>query len=241
MYGATVFDLAGLAVLVVGWVGYTAFADRAERKSPNLISAMHRHRLAWMRAMMKRELRMVDSQITDISVRNVSLLASTSVLILGALTAALMAPEGARMFVSNLPFVVQTTRELWDLKVLGLAVVFVYGFFKFAWALRQFNYAAVLIGAAPEPSETDRHEFAARQLADVGFLAVLSYNRGIRAYYFGLAMMSWFLNPILLIIAIIWVLAVLYRREFRSRTLRVLTRGADAAADSASSGDGTPR
>lgn len=227
MYGATVFDLAGLAVLVVGWFGYTAFADRAERKSPNLVSAMQRHRLAWMQAMMKRELRMVDSQITGISVSNVSLLASTTVLILGALAAALMAPEGARMFVSNLPFVVQTSRELWDLKVLGLAVVFVYGFFKFAWALRQFNYAAVLIGAAPEPAETGRHDVAARQLADLGSLAVLSYNRGIRAYYFGLAMLSWFLNPILLIAAVAWVVAVLYRREFRSRTLRVLSRAVD--------------
>lgn len=229
MFEATIYDAAALVVLVVGWVGYTAFAETRTHKAPNLVGAMHALRLAWMREMMKRELRMTDSQIVGITMRNVSLLASTTVLILGALAAALMAPERARMFVSDLPFVVETTRELWDLKVLALALVFVYGFFKFAWSLRQFNYTAVLLGAAPPPAETARHEAAARQLADLGNLAVLSYNRGIRAYYFGLAMLSWFLNPVFLIVAVVWVLAVLYRREFRSKTLKLLTRETDAA------------
>ena len=227
MFGATILDVIALAVLVVGWAGYTLFAESGRRDTPNLVSAMHDHRLAWMRQMMMRELRMADTQIIGITMRNVSLLASTTILILGALAAALMAPERARMFISDLPFVVETSRELWDLKVLGLALVFVYGFFKFAWALRQFNYTAVLVGAAPTPAETERHEVAARQLADLGNLAVLSYNRGIRAYYFGLAMLTWFLHPGLCIVAVLWVLGVLYRREFRSRTLAVLTRKSD--------------
>ena len=31
--------------------------------------------------------------------------------------------------------------------MIGLAVIFVYAFFKFAWSYRLFNYAAILLGA----------------------------------------------------------------------------------------------
>ncbi len=36
----------------------------------------------------------------------------------------------------------------------GLALIFVYAFFKFAWAYRLFNYGAILIGAVPPARAT---------------------------------------------------------------------------------------
>ena len=44
------------------------------------------------------------------------------------------------------------TPALWELKMLGLIVIFVYTFFKFAWSYRLFNYFAIMVGAAPPPS-----------------------------------------------------------------------------------------
>ena len=41
------------------------------------------------------------------------------------------------------------------MKVLLLVVVFVFAFFKLTWSLRQFNYVAILIGAAPPPEDAD--------------------------------------------------------------------------------------
>ena len=35
------------------------------------------------------------------------------------------------------------------MKVIGLAVIFVYAFFKFAWSYRLFNYMAIIVGAVP--------------------------------------------------------------------------------------------
>ena len=35
--------------------------------------------------------------------------------------------------------------------MLGLAVIFVYAFFKFAWSYRLFNYVAIMVGARRRP------------------------------------------------------------------------------------------
>ncbi len=49
-----------------------------------------------------------------------------------------------------------------------------------------------------------------------------NFNNGLRAYYFGVAALSWFLHPVLMIAVTIGVVYVLHQREFRSRTLQAL-------------------
>ena len=58
--------------------------------------------------------------------------------------------------------------------------------------------------------------------ARMGDLAVNNFNLGIRAYYFGLAALAWFVQPWMFIVASAWVVLVLWRREFKSRTLAAL-------------------
>ncbi|HBC06203.1 MAG TPA: hypothetical protein DC046_01315, partial [Rhodospirillaceae bacterium] len=61
-----------------------------------------------------------------------------------------------------------------------------------------------------------------------------NFNRGLRSYYFALALLPWFIHPLMLFGTTVWVLLVLYRRDFRSVTLKTLDElGAadDAAAD----------
>ena len=53
-------------------------------------------------------------------------------------------------------------------------------------------------------------------------LAGDDFNRGIRAYYFGLAASGWLLSPVVLGVLSLSVLIVLYRRDYRSATLDVL-------------------
>ena len=49
------------------------------------------------------------------------------------------------------------------------------------------------------------------------------FNMGVRSYYFGLVVLSWFISPILFIFMSFLVVCVLYRREFMSKTLILLT------------------
>jgi uncharacterized membrane protein len=67
-------------------------------------------------------------------------------------------------------------------------------------------------------------ESYARRLAGANNLAGDDFNRGIRAYYFGLAASGWLLSPLLLGILAVLILLVLYRRDYRSAALGILRR-----------------
>ena len=95
--------------------------------------------------------------------------------------------------------------------------------------MRQYNFCAIMIGGAPMPedegvTEAARQRFAA-QAARLIDLAANQFNYGLRAYYFSLAVLAWFIHPILFMIAVVLVVFVLFRREFHSKTLHALRQG----------------
>ena len=55
------------------------------------------------------------------------------------------------------------------------------------------------------------------------------FNKALRTFYFGLAALSWFLQPYLFMALTALVVVVVYRREFHSHTLVIL--GASRRAD----------
>src|SRR3546814_5593458 len=82
--------------------------------------------------------------------------------------------------------------------------------------MRQLSYCSILFGATRPATEAGEDDVqVARDSARVASLAANHSNRGIRAYYFGLALLSWFVHPLALLPATAWVAIVLYRREFR--------------------------
>jgi uncharacterized membrane protein len=130
--------------------------------------------------------------------------------------------------LGELPFGLATTRIAWDVKVLGLAVIFVYAFFKFAWSYRLFNYAAILIGAIPVlkgGEVTPEMERAAWRAASVNTIAGRHFNRGQRAFFFALGYLGWFISGYVLIAATAGVLYVMWRRQFMSDAIAALGNG----------------
>ncbi|HCV40926.1 MAG TPA: DUF599 domain-containing protein, partial [Pseudomonas sp.] len=96
----------------------------------------------------------------------------------------------------------------------------------FSWCMRQYNFAAVLVGSAPmigerQVNELERKAFASRA-ARVLSLAANQFNFGLRSYYFGMAMLTWFISPWLFMIVSVGVVLILYRREFHSDVLDVM-------------------
>ena len=218
-----ILDISALFWFLVCWTGYTWFADRRARESLTLMSAMHNYRLRWMQEMIRREVRIVDSNIVGTLARSVAFFASTTIFILAGLLAVLGAMETAMEVVGELRYAVKSSREVWELKLFALLLVFIYAFFKFTWSMRHFNYLSVMIGAAPySHALPDWSDSFAERAAKVSSNATNTFNRGLRAYYFGLAFLSWFLHPLLFIVATTLVVGVLYRREFLSRMLRDL-------------------
>ncbi len=219
-------DLAAVAICLICWTGYFLFADRYRRGTRNLMTVMHAYRVKWMERMLDREIRIGDTNILMALNRSNQLFASTSVVVVAGLVTVLGALDKARILSSHLSFVSEAPRAVWEVKILALIFVFGYAFFKFIWSLRQFNFALQLIGAAPAHDDKDAPDRASfpQRAARIVTLGVDTFNGGVRAYYFGLAMMSWFIHPYVFIAASVWVVLVLYRREFRSRTLATLSQ-----------------
>jgi hypothetical protein len=112
-----------------------------------------------------------------------------------------------------------------DFKVVLLAGIFVYAFFRFTWCIRQYSVGVLLVAAAPEAAsitdDAQRQAFADRAGRVMG-LAAESFNDGLRAYYLSFAAVSWFVSPWAMLAATATVIWVLYRREFRSAVLQAL-------------------
>jgi uncharacterized membrane protein len=218
--------LLAVGWFIACWAGYTRYANWKGRDTPCLASVLHLYREDWMRRMMLRDNRIADANVIGNLERNASFFASSTLIILAGILTVLGASDRAFSLLADLPFVQPASRSLSELKLLALSTVFVYAFFTFSWCMRQYNFAAVLVGSAPmvgerNVTEQERKAFAERT-ARVISMAANQFNFGLRAYYFGMAILAWFINPWVFMLLTAGVVVVLYRREFHSDVLEVM-------------------
>jgi len=215
-----------LSWFVLCWLGYTRYAIWKGKDTPCLASVLHLYREDWMRRLLMRDNRIADANVIGNLERNASFFASSTLIILAGILTVLGSTERAVSVLAGLPFVQEVSREMSEIKVISVALVFIYSFFTFSWCMRQYNFAAMLVGAAPMISErnvTEQERKAyAERTARVISMAANQFNLGLRSYYFGLATLAWFINPWFYMLATAGVVVVLYRREFHSDVLGVM-------------------
>ncbi len=220
-------DWAALIWFFAVWFGYARFAQRRAEVQPSVLATTNRIRRQWMLQTTKREVRVIDGVVVQNLSTSPSFFASTTILIIGGLLAALGTSESASELVREIPFAARTSVVVFDLKLFLLTAIFVYAFFRFTWSLRQYTFGALLVAAAPEAREFDadpslsREAFADRAGRIVG-LAAETFNDGLRAYYMAFAAVGWFFSPLVFALASAGVIFILYQREFRSEVLGVL-------------------
>ena len=221
-------DWLALAFFVAIWLGYGRFADKGPPagvtplgRPRNLNAAMHRVRKQWMKRMVAREERIVDVILTGHTVNSIAFFASTSMIVIAGLVGTLGSSGSAFRVLENLGFTQATSEFAFQLKIVGLIALFVIAFYKFTWALRQYNFLCALIGAAPDPEsrlpeeEIDRFaDHASRMLS----LALTSFNGGIRAFYYAVAWLAWFIHPLAFIATTAVMTAILVKRQLSSRS-----------------------
>jgi uncharacterized membrane protein len=220
----TGLDIVAPVWFILCWMCFAFFADHLSRKrTDNLLFVMNEYRRNWMRQMMMRDNRMVDAALIGNLLRSISFFANTTIFIALGLFTMLKYRDEASDILTTIPYAQPAGPVLWEAKIFLLAVIFVYAFFKFTWSQRQYNYTCVLVGAAPPANERTPHfEEYAQSAAGLVGNAAKHFNMAVRAYYFGLAALTWFINPYVFIAATTWVVIVLYRREFRSHALSYL-------------------
>ncbi|WP_457092205.1 DUF599 domain-containing protein [Microvirga sp. P5_D2] len=218
MLGFTFLDYVALIFFLAAWLGYHTAVEFTSAGQNSLNKLMNQYRYRWMEQMVVRENRIVDTQILSSLMSGTAFFASTSLIAIGGVLALFRSTESVLPIFADLPFGEPPTRHALELKVIGLAVIFVYAFFKFAWSYRLFNYMAILVGSVPVLKDSSREEglVVARQAAAMSAVAGKHFNRGQRAFFFSLAYLGWFLSAYLFIIATAGVLFVMWRRQFVS-------------------------
>lgn len=217
-------DIGAILAFIVGWVGYSLYADvRAITRRPITI-VMNDYRLRWFERMLERDNRMPDVNIAVALERSCMMFATTTVLFLAGSMAMLGQINAVGGLIATLPFARVPGQGLLEFQLMTLTFVFVYAFFKFIWAIRLFNNLMILLGAAPQASDCDEAVRRAypQHMATFCSRAFYNMNKGIRAYTFGLALLPWLLHPALMVASTVIVIAVSYRRDFRSVSLEVL-------------------
>ena len=124
----------------------------------------------------------------------------------------------------TLPVDITPSPALWEIKCVGLILIFIYAFFKFAWSYRLFNYVAILLGAMPPSSQRDTAQAEAHVMRTTRLFEAAGrhFNRGQRAFFFALGYLGWFVSPWVLLATTALVVIVTWRRQFASNAWQAM-------------------
>ena len=212
---------------LIAYFAYNIVVPRIERRRPSLSAIMNMQRRRWVANATRRETPF-DAILAGNLMGSVSFLASTAVLLVLAVFAAfgqIPALIGALGSVS-----VDSHYTVLDVQIhlVVMLAMFVQAFFAFTLSLRQFNHFCIMLGALEHEREATEEEIEA--ITRINALGAQNFNSGVRAYYFSVATIAWFVSEWLALAACIAVILVLAQREFFSTAHRAAASAAIIAA-----------
>lgn len=233
-------DVVALVWFGTSWAGYTLYAKHAARKGTrtSLSSVLFAHRVSWMTNMIRHEARISDIALVGNLSNMVNFLATTTLFILAGVVTVICNTDNMIKLLEDHAFIAATSVEAVQFKLILIALVFVFAFFKFTWSMRQHTFCNIIIGALPHVGKdealTPAQEEAARCVAKISDRAGHEFNYGLRSYYFAVALLTWFINAWMFMAFTACVVGVLYRREFSSATLRHMIKARAAIGPTSS-------
>src|SRR3954465_3060808 len=221
---AYLIDIIAVSFFVLEWTVYAITLEHSDYGKNSLSSRINVFREVWIRRMLDREARMVDMQIMASLQNGTAFFASTTLLAVGGSPALLRATSEVMPLIDKLPIGFRASPALWEIKCIGLLLIFVYAFFKFAWSYRLFNYVAILLGAMPPAPDRDTPEAEAHVIRTTKLFqaAARHFNRGQRAFFFALGYLGWFVSPWAFLVSTAAVAVVNWRRQFASSAWRAM-------------------
>jgi uncharacterized membrane protein len=214
-------NIVAVVLYVLIWGVYELFFDGPLRRPDSLNARMVSVRVAWMSRILARENLIVDSSLIGHSIHTATFFASTTILILAGLLGVLGSSDRIYSAISSISMIVATDQRLFEWKIVLIILAFVHAFFRFTWAIRQFNYFCAIIGSAPRGGKAAETS-CARSMAAVLSHAVANVNAGFRAYYFAFGAVGWIFHPLALVLGALLTVAALVRRQLYSRTARAI-------------------
>ena len=225
---ASPVDIVAVLWFVGAWTAYSLVINHFADSGRSLSSAMDRQRRRWMRTMARRDLRMIDTGIMSGLQNGTAFFASTSLIAIGGGFALLNATDHVYDVMRDLSLSSASPRGLFEVKAVGLILIFGFAFFEFGWASRLFNYASILVGATPSAAHAGEAEAiaAADRAGSFTIAAGRHFNHGLRAFFFAVGYLGWFVNGYVLIVTTTAILLVQLYRQFLSPSARLVIEAA---------------
>ncbi|MFN7010902.1 MAG: DUF599 domain-containing protein [Allorhizobium sp.] len=217
----TLLDYLALFLFAFLWFAFAWITGQGRIFSrTSLTQAMAERRRQWIVNSLGRDLKMIDTQILSGLQNGTAFFASTSILAIGGCFALLGQTDQVDSVLKDLPFVVESGRSTFELKVFVLTAIFGYSFFKFGWSYRLFNYCTILFGTLPMAEEARRDPQGAARAAELtirmNIIAAGHFNSGLRALFMSIGYLGWFASPYVFMATSLTVFVVLLRRQFFS-------------------------
>ncbi|MEW6997080.1 DUF599 domain-containing protein [Colwelliaceae bacterium BS250] len=220
-------DYLALVVFFTSWIGYTQFARIKAKDTACISRCLHQHRIIWMRQIFDTDIRVSHASLLSNLERNVTFFASTTMLVIAGVLTLFSQLDSVKELLTRITIAEEASAFAIQIKLSLLVLIFVLAFFQFTWSMRQYGFVNIMIGAAPVAEHTTKPHLLnyAKQMATVQDQAAHAYNYGLRSYYFSLSALSWFVHPLMLLVSSMFVVYILYRREFKSKALRAIQQG----------------
>lgn len=218
----TTLDASALAAFFVVWVAYNWLFDSRFRRAGSINAEMMAVRRAWVARILAREQKVMDSMLIGHTIHSAAFFASTTTILLAGMVGVLGASERIHASISGISVLLSPNQTLFEMKVLLLIGVFVYAFFKFTWAIRLLNYFCAIIGGAPDVRNAAADDERTRRMTSILDQGIWQFNAGVRAHYYTLAVLGWFLHPVAFMATTLLITAVLVHRQLFSPTARAI-------------------
>lgn len=212
---------------LLAYIAYNILVPQIEKRRPSLSVIMNMQRRRWVANAARRE-SPFDAILSGNIMGSVSFLASTSVLLVLAVFAVYGQLPTLMEALDSLSF--ERTYSVLDVQIhlAVLLTMFVLAFFAFTLSLRQFNHFCIMLGALDHDRVTTDEEIEA--IARMNALGAKNFNSGIRAYYFSIPTVAWFISEWVGVAVCLATILVLAHREFFSSAHRTAASAAVIAA-----------
>lgn len=201
--------------------GYGFASMIIDRSRPSLSMLMNEQRFNWVTQASRRDTPL-DAILSGNIMSSVSFFASTTALLILALFTVIGQVSQFAPALSAISF--GTAYSETDLQIHNIAmlILFVTAFLSFTLSLRQFNHFCILIGAMDhaKPASPD----IIRTIARINAMAAQRFNAGIRAYYFAIPMVAWFVSSWACLAVTALTIGLLIHREYFSNARWLVAR-----------------
>jgi uncharacterized membrane protein len=223
----TPLEAAALAIFLVCWLGYDPLMRLRPGSGGEINANMALIRGAWMRNMSRRGNPFIDSQLMGHVINSASFFASSNLILIAALTSALVGGQRTFNSLHGLPWIERTAPLLFQIKLALIVLTMARGLLDFIWTIRQLNYCLATIGAAPMECDAEEARVYGQAAASILNPAMSTFSSGVRGYYFALGAAGWLLGPAAFIIVTLGAVALLAWRQLGSRAAHGVRRVSD--------------